>query len=135
MLKKTFIFICLYHISTLAMGDIFISTKTHSNQISEQESGIIYYIPFYMRFSTNRPEGNFEDYAFCKGTIKKNQFIKLIHPTTHIYRGDPRAKIIFKDAIFFVDSNGIATNFAQNFQIEDTDILIKDIENINFCNQ
>jgi len=135
MLKKTFIFICLYHICTLAIGDIFISTKIHSNQTIEQELGIIYYIPFYMSFSTNRPEENFEDYAFCKGTIKKNQFIKLIHPTTNIYRGDPRAKIIFKDSTFFIDSNGIATNFSQNFQIEDTAVLIKDIENINFCNQ
>ncbi len=117
------IFICLITLSLL-------NTACHeASTVTKKDEGVakVFYIPFEIDFYAGIPESQFEERADCISEIKVQDFKKLLIPTHNIYQmGNPRAKVIYKDNIYFIGQEGVVTNFKETFELSS----IKDFEQV-----
>lgn len=97
-----------------------------SQKVVEQKNGQVFYIPFDIEFITGRSEVIFESLAFCEANVKESEFAKLLVKTTNIYPiGNARAKIMFKDNVYFISREGMVTDFRNTYILRNKEDFYK----------
>lgn len=110
-----------------------------AQKVIEQKNGLVFYTPFEIEFIAGSSEVTFENLAFCQASIKENEFAKLLVETRDIYPiGNARAKIIFRDNIYFISREGVVTDSRNTYILrnkEDFYKLIKGSLHVNPVNK